>query len=416
MTQRRQEGPGENDKPSVRRMEQSLRKARSVSVNVARSLSPTSHRQATHQVVVEDEFDRDVAFKVAFVGTGQGGGRMANAFHSLGYRRAAVVNTTDKDWDGVDARVCRLNLGIGGSAKDPALAANALKGREEEVWDLYVRAWGNELDYALVCVGLGGGSGSGTCVRLVDVARRYMESRGRAARVGAVVSLPPVTEGQQIAKNAVQTFKALLDAKISPLIIIDNARINELYKPGMTRLHAQANETVSQLFHLFNELAAVHSPFITFDRSELAQLLDGGIVVMGAADLRAGEIGNPADVSTKIRDELGNNVLAKVDIRRGRKAACLFVGSQEVLDEFSLDYFDAGFTQLDRMVGSASNKGGQTVIHRGVYLGGEEGLQCYVMVSELEPPVERLGELAKKAQLEQLGQPRSLAAYLGVQD
>lgn len=383
--------------------------------NVARSLSPESQRPAAKQAAVVDEFDHDTAFHMAFVGAGQGGSRIANSFWGLGYRRVAVFNTTDSDFEGLADDIPKLSLDIGGAAKDMLFARQALDGRDEEVWDLYTRGWGNKLDCVLVCVGLGGGSGSGAALPLVRTARRYMEAKGRPARVGAVVSLPSVDEGQQVARNAVQSFKELLADKVSPLLVIDNDKVHALYEPPlpMSKLLPKSNELVSQLFHLFNVLAACKSPYITFDRSELGQLLDGGIVVMGSADIPVGEIKTPASISTAIRDQLAQSVLAEVDLRRGRKAACVFVGHQDVLDTFSKDYFAAGFTQLNRIVGSGHPDGTATVVHRGLYPGDADGLQCYTMISELDPPYQKLQALARVAGLP-VGQAGSVAAYLGV--
>lgn len=385
--------------------------------NVAKALSPTSHKQATKNVVIKDEFDYDTAMHMGFLGTGQGGSRIAQAFWDLGYRRVGIFNTTDSDFEGLTEEIPKLSLEIGGAAKDANFARQALDGRDQEVYDLMARSWGSTLDCVLVCASLGGGTGSGTAARLVNLARQYMQDKGRPPRVGVIVSLPPVTEGQQIAKNAVTAFRQLLEAKASPIIVIDNARINELYKPGMLRLHSTANETIAQLFHLFNQMAAVRSKLITFDRSEFAQLLDGGIVTMAAADIDVSEVTSPADISTKIRDELTNNVLATCDLKRGRKAACLFVASEDILDQFPLDYFDAGYTQLDRVVGAAYPDKDKvpTVIHRGLYVGAEPGLQCYTMISELEPPYARLTELARKAGLDGKA-VSSMAAFLGVND
>jgi hypothetical protein len=228
-----------------------------------------------------------------------------------------------------------------------------------------------------------------------------------------VVSLPSVDEGQQVARNAVRAFGGLMEAGLSPLIIIDNDRVHELYQPAMSKLLPKSNELVSQLFHLFNTLAAGHSPYITFDRSEFGQLLDGGIVVMGSADIPVDEIKTPASISTEIRDQLAHSVLAEVDLRRGKKAACVFVGSRAVLDTFSKDYFAAGFTQLNRIVGSGHPAGTETVVHRGLYPGDTDGLQCYTMISELDPPRRKLQALAKEAGLPP-GQAGSVAKYLGV--
>ena len=257
---------------------------------------------------------------------------------------------------------------------------------------------------------MGGGTGSGTSGRLVQIAREYMESKGRPPRVGVIASIPSYTEGQQVCRNAVTAFQKLLELKVSPLILIDNARINTLYHPGMTQLYNVANSTISQLFHLFNQLAAVHSPLITFDRSELAQLLDHGICVMGAASLQ--NITSPADISAAIRDQLTNNVLAEVDLKQGSKGACLLVGDQHHLDNLSLDFFDAGFTQMNRTL-----KGGTgSVVHRGVYIGTSPGLQAYAMISDLKPPLATLAKLAKEANISKSQLSGGLAQFLGVND
>jgi cell division GTPase FtsZ len=127
---------------------------------------------AVKPTTVRDRFDYKVGFNLSFVGTGQGGSRIANAFYDLGYGRVAVFNTTDMDFKGLADEIPKLNLGVGGAAKDAAFAADQIKARQEEVWDLLTRAWGSTTDYALVCASLGGGTGSGTAPQLVQIARR----------------------------------------------------------------------------------------------------------------------------------------------------------------------------------------------------------------------------------------------------
>lgn len=377
--------------------------------NIAASLDPSAHVQAAKQVVINDVFDYDTAFNMAFLGSGQGGARLASSFYHLGYRRVGLFNTAESDFQGLPEEIERHTLELGGAAKDARFAQQALEGREEEVWDLLQRSWGNDMDYGLICVGLGGGTGSGTSGKLVEIARQYMESKGKPPRVGAILSIPSPNEGQQVCRNAVTAFQRLVELKVSPMILIDNSRIHQLYRPGMTQLYNVANQTVSQLFHLFNQLAAVHSPLITFDRSELAQLLDHGICVMGAASLQ--NINSPADISAAIRDQLTNNVLAEVDLKKGTKGACLFVGDQNHLDNLSLDFFEAGFTQMNRTL-----KGGTSVVHRGVYMGSSPGLQAYAMISDLQPPMTTLARLAKEANITKTQLQGGLAQFLGVND
>lgn len=366
--------------------------------NVAKTLAPSVvAKPAVKPVTISDAFEFDTSMHMAFLGAGQGGGKIAQAFWNLGYRRVAAFNTTENDFAGLDPDMPKYSTHTSGAAKDMELARQALKGREEDVWDLFTRGWGDRFDCALVCASLGGGTGSGTVAPLIKLARRYMETNNLPPRVGALVSLPFVTEGQQIARNAVNAFRELLEAKVSPLLVIDNDRVDEVYNhPSMKELLPKSNATVSGLLHLFNQLAATKSEHVTFDRAEFAQLLDDGIIAMGSADIDVSSIRSPADISGKIRDELANSVLAKVDLTTGKKAACVFVASDEVLSTFGRPYFDAGFTTLNRIVGSAYPDA-DVVIHRGLYAGSDDGLQCYTMISGLEPPAEKLRALAKEA-------------------
>ena len=406
------------------RMNKSLDAVKKVSVsaprpvigNVAAGISPGAVKPAAKQPpIIHDAFKHDVGVRFAFLGSGQGGGRMADAFYTLGYRRAAVFNTTDADFAGLSEALPKFSLDVGGASKDMEMARQALASRTEDVRDLLTRSWGTQFDCTLICTSLGGGTGSGTAPDLVKIARRYMEDHGATPRVGAIVSLPTATEGYQICRNAVAAFQQLVELKVSPLIVIDNGRIHSLYRPPMAQLHPLSNSIVAKLLHLFNQLAAVHSQHITFDRSEFMQLLDSGLVVMGAADIQ--KFDSPADVSGAIRDQLSNNVLAAVDLQTGKKAACLFVGATDVLGKLDLEYFDAGYTALDRILGAAYGAGTvETVVHRGLYEGTDPGLQAYVMVGALDLPRARLSELAKKGGLFNNGTKTRTAAFLGVDD
>ena len=130
---------------------------------------------------------------------------------------------------------------------------------------------------------------------------------------------------------------------------------------------------------------------------------------MGAANIP--DVRNPADISAAIRDQLTNNVLAEVDLKKGTKGACLFVGEQNYMDNLTLDYFDAGFTQMNRTL-----KGGTSVVHRGIYIGQSPGLQAYAMISDLQPPVNTLAKLAKEANISKSQLSGGLAQFLGLND
>lgn len=377
--------------------------------DVASFVDPTSHEKIQESCIVEDVFPYDVAFRYAFVGSGQGGARLASSFWGHGYRRVALFNTAEGDFNGLPNEIPRYVANIGGAAKNAQYAAQEIGKRTDSVSDLLQRAWGDELDVAFVCVGLGGGTGSGTVKKLVQLARLHMESKGKESRVGVIASLPSAGEGQQVCRNTLRALAELVELKVSPLVLIDNARINKLYRPGMTKLFAVANSTISSLFHLFNQIAASKGGLITFDQSELAQLLSDGVCVMGAAKLEA--VTSPTDVSEAIRQQVSNNVLAEVDLTRGRKGACIFVGPQECMDNLNLDVFEGGFRQLNHML-----KEDGSVVHRGVYVGGGSHLQVYVMISGLQLPIKTLEHLSRVANPSGVAGGFDAARFLGVGD
>lgn len=382
--------------------------------NIAKNASPASHKPASVKAVeIADTFTYDTAMHMAFIGVGQGGGKIAQSFWEIGYRRVGAFNTTDSDFEGLDPQIPKLSLNIGGAAKNMQLARNAVRESGEDIYDLITRAWGSKFDCAIICVGLGGGTGGGSALPFVELARKYMTEKGLTTRVGAIVSLPSVDEGQQVCRNAITAFNELHSAGVSPLIIIDNDKIADLYNPPMSQLLPKSNELISQLFHLFNQLANTKSSHITFDRAEFAQLMDNGIVVMGSADIDVNNIKGPADISTEIREQLAANVLADIDLRTGSIAACVFVAGQDVLDAYSKDYFAAGYTTLNRLVGSALPEDTPKVVHRGLYV-GEDGLQCYTMVSQLEPPMNKLQALARQAGTTQPPITATVAKHLRV--
>ena len=386
--------------------------------NRAAQLAPGSGSKASQRPQpVEDALDTEVAARFSILGIGQGGSRLASAFYSLGYRRVALLNTTDQDWgeeSGISSEPARLSLDVGGAAKDTEIARQALHTRTMEVQDLLTRSWGPGTDYALLAIGLGGGSGSGMGPELVSAITDHLRRQGDdAPRVGAVVSLPTPTEGYQVCRNAVLSLQQLVNQGVSPLIMLDNGKIQQLYEPPMLRLHETANSISAQLLHLFNELGAMKSQLITFDASELAQLLDNGLITMGAADV--GVPSSPADVREAIRTQLAGNVLVDADLRTGSLAACLFVGDEGTLNQLNNDFFDAGFEAMEQLL--TGGDGERPLIHRGLYVGDTKGLQVYTMVSGLQPPTDRLRELSRTGGLlDRGGDASGAAAFLGVHD
>ena len=97
-----------------------------------------------------------VSFKNAFIGSGQGGSRIAETFHSLGYRRVAAINTAQQDLNTVSLEN-KFCFGEGGAGKDPEVARKKFQDKREDILDFMRRSFGDDVDRIYACIGAGGG-------------------------------------------------------------------------------------------------------------------------------------------------------------------------------------------------------------------------------------------------------------------
>ena len=348
---------------------------------------------------------------MGFVGCGQGGGNVVGAFHSLGYRRTAAINSSGQDMHGLPSGVRKLNLSgesLGGAGKDPAVAAKMVAGRADDMFDLLAGSWGTGVDYGLVCVGLGGGTGTGTAAAAVKAARDYLRSTGQDnPKVGAIVSLPSGFEGGRVATNAVNGFRELLGLGLSPLIVIDNQRIRDIYNPTATQLWKQCDQAVTRTFHLLNQLAAQRGQLATFDKQDMASILDSGLLTFGASTIQ--DLTSQDAIAKAVRHHLDRSALVKVDYRKGTHAGLVLVGGQQTLSKMPSQLLDYAFEALSRNLAKGA------VLHRGIYLGAREEVRAFTIVGGLEPPIERLTELAVAGGMDSTIASKSrMGAYLGL--
>jgi cell division GTPase FtsZ len=113
-------------------------------------------------------------------------------------------------------------------------------------------------------------------------------SSGSSKKVGVILALPKASEGKRVNANAANTLNQVYDLVeqniVSPLILIDNEKIGELY-PNLvvSEFWNVANQSMAGLFHLFNHTAAKDSTYSSFDSNDYRQVLDSGLIVFGAS-------------------------------------------------------------------------------------------------------------------------------------
>tara|TARA_A100001391_G_scaffold127282_1_gene87033 strand:- start:322 stop:1473 length:1152 start_codon:yes stop_codon:yes gene_type:complete len=353
--------------------------------------------------LVEDESGG--AIRYGIVGSGQGGGRMAKAFFDLGYRKTIAFNLAQSDLNHLglpeNHKHHLVYEGASGAGKNHAVSKKAFDDKSQEIFNKYKEIFGDKIDRILICVGVGGGTGGGSVMSLLDTAKRYFAYIGvenPSERVGVIASLPTTGECASpiVAENSynrmTELCKAAENNQFAPLVIIDNDKIKKLY-PRLTvkQFWPTLNNTVAGLFHIFNLLCTKNSDYTVFDPADYDSIMKtSGCMIFGATTIKDPE--SPTSVSQGLRNNLEKTLLASgFDLTSAKGAASIIVGGTELYETVPglMDNIEYGFDTLATLTGGA-------IIHRGIYEDPErEKLVAYTIVGGLKSPKKRIEELKK---------------------
>jgi len=339
--------------------------------------------------------------RYAWIGAGQCGGRLVKSFYDLGYKKVLAVNTTHHDLDLLDIpknQKFSMNIGEKGAGKDMERGKEAVQQYQQDILHLTRQTFGTQVDHIMVCFGAGGGTGSGSVVGLVEIAKRYARYIGLNnpnKNVGVVMTLPTVGEASSplVAENAYKAAWELsqmaTSGKISPLIIVDNDKINKMY-PGMTvrSFWPSINNTVASLFDIFNKVSALSSQYTSFDPVDYHSIMEsGGCAIMGLT--KVSKFSDKFSLSEAVKKNLEKTLLAGgFDLRSSKVSGCIAVGGKRLMANAKglQDNIDYAFDVLSEITGKAT-------IHRGIYEDGRDSLRVYTIIGGLSSPTERLEEL-----------------------
>lgn len=348
------------------------------------------------------------AIEYAFIGSGQGGGRIATEFYNLGYRKTIVVNTSPQDLNTVplpEAQRLLLDIGASGAGKDMARGERAAEKHGQAIVDLMRRTFG-KVDHIMICISAGGGSGGGSAIPLVLQAKKYLSYCGYDdvdKRVGVIVSLPTRGEAMapKIAANAFDLATKLSEmaeaGQITPLVMIDNDKFNKLYpRVPVKEFLPTVNRSVAQLFDYFNRLPLNSSEFISFDPEDYRNVIRaGGHCIFGVTTVKGvdGDSIEERHIAEALRSNLEKTLLAGgFDLGRAGAAGCVIIGGQKMFAEV------AGLQQaIEYSFDTLSQIAPNATVHRGLYQREQEVLSAYTILSGLPRPAGRYEELARLA-------------------
>lgn len=320
--------------------------------------------------VTEIQDAKDFAVKFGFLGGGQAGGKLCEEFYKLGYRRLLAVNTTTQDFDGLTFQhKVIIGDGLNGAGKDPSVGYKAADESREQILRACKEAFGNDVEHIMVMASTGGGTGSGSCEVLIEVAKDYLKSLGKEPKVGVIACLPKQAEGAKVLENSKRLMgklTAMVDSKqLAPLVVSDNEKILKMYpKVSVAKFHEAANRNVAGLFSVFNDVCSKSSAYQTLDRADYRSILASGIIVFGATKIK-----DAAKTETAIAETIEKNLkaglLASVKFAGATHAGAILLASKDMLENIPQSSFDLAFQSLNRSLG------GSILLHSGVYEGPE---------------------------------------------
>ena len=350
----------------------------------------------------------NVSIKFGFCGAGQGGGRFAaEASNRYGYP-SIVINCARSDLDGLELSPKRklfLDYGLDGAGKNLVFGREAFEQNRERIKDFIRIHLSDDVEYITICVGGGGGTGSGGVSVLIEIFQEL------GLPVGMIITLPLESEDTTTKQNCLTTLKRLLSTDgVRPLIIVDNEKIHTKYPHlSVNQIWPTANREVIQTFHLFNMFSAKKSEHHSFDMADYQMMLrTPGCMAMGRADIT--EYRGKEELAESAKHAITSGLFAEgFDLATAQKAGIIIRGTKKVFDRIKAIDLDYMYNYIRDQIQAGT-------IYRGVYQidGLGDHIEIYSIFAGLDLPKERLKTLSAETQQEQeiVAQKKSRASIV----
>lgn len=352
-----------------------------------------------------DDGDKDMAIKImakkthsikfGVVGSGQAGSRIAESFYNLGYS-AVAINTAQQDLEHIsipEDNKLLLDFGLGGAAKEIDIGKEAAEAYKDHINELVASKLGDS-QVLIFCTSLGGGSGAGSCETIIDILSTF----GRPVVV--ITVLPMSNEDAQTKNNALQTLaklsKAIQSKLISNLIVIDNAKIETIYKDvSQLDFFEVSNNAIVETLDVFNTLSSMPSSVKSLDPMEFGKLLTDGEGLSVYGQMSVPNYQDATGIAEAVISNLNSNLLsAGFNLKQSRYVGVMMAAPKKVWDKVPAESVNYAMAMVNDICGTPRG------VFRGIYTidSDEDVVKVYSMFSGLGLPDDRVQQLKKEAQ------------------
>ena len=354
-----------------------------------RAGSPATKEEGDVPTLIDEQ---NVSINFAVIGVGQAGSRIAEEFHKLGYD-VGVVNTSAQDLEYIDVldnQKLLLDGSLGGTGKDLDLGREIFMENEDVVASFVNGVLdGNEMAY--LAVSGGGGTGSSSVDSVIPV----LFNSGMPG--GGIYVIPKATEDAQSKRNSIETLARLAkmtkDSVISSLVVVDNARIEQIYANlSQSKFWEAANSAIVEPLHLFNHLTSQPSRHTSLDPSDFGKIVScGDCSVYGVIEVS--DYMEETSLAEAVIDSLSANMLAEgFDLSQTRSGGVIITGSKEVLDKLPSININYCFHMISEQTNGSS-------IFQGIYDidTDSDAVKIYTWFAGLGLPQDRIDSLKKES-------------------
>lgn len=338
---------------------------------------------------------KEKSLNLGIIGSGQGGGRLAEAYYKLGYD-AIAINTAIQDLkfiDIPDSNKLILEYGLGGAAKDIEIGKAAAEANKKQIINI-INDKLKSSQVNVLCFSLGGGSGAGSCETMIDI----LSEIGKPLVV--ITILPMDSEDAQTKHNSLETLsklaKLVISKRINNLIVVDNAKIETIYQNvSQVDFYTVANRAIVEPIDIFNTLSSLPSPVKPLDPPEWAKVFidSEGLSIYG--ELTVTNYTEDTAIAEAVINNLNSNLLAGgFDLKQSKYVGVIIAANQKVWSEIPASSVNYALAMINDQ---CSNPKG---VFKGIYTidMDENVVKVYSMFSGLGLPITRVEQLKKDVQ------------------
>lgn len=350
-------------------------------------------KESKEEEVMQVVSQRSVSIELAVIGVGQAGSRIAEVFHKKDYD-AGVINTSAQDLKFIDVpenNKLLLEGSLGGTGKDLDLGREIFEESENSVAEFVDRIVdGNNMVY--LAISGGGGTGSSS----VDTMIPMLFETGLP--VGVIYVLPKATEDAQSKRNSIETLSRLAkmttENMVSNLIVVDNARIEQIYANlSQSDFWRAANNAIVEPLDIFNSLTATASRFTSLDPSDFGKIISAGdCSIYGVMEVE--DYMEETALAEAVIESLDGNMLASgFDLSQARVGGVIISGPEAALKQLPALNINYCFHMISEQTNGAS-------IYQGVYSSdsNEDKIRIYSWFAGLGLPKDRVESLKRESE------------------